>query len=346
MAVFNACFRRALLPAAARGPPAEERSFGRPRLFLVEPDKDHMRVRYWLLAAVVVAELLALTIWWITARSPIFSERYPGAFEQPGDPTRGQLVFAAGDCASCHALPGQPDRLRLGGGLALASSFGTFRAPNISMDPVDGIGSWRPADLANALLRGVAPGGSHYYPVFPYSSFAHMSFGDVNDLWAYLRTLPAVSGRAPPHDLNALFRIRRFVGLWKLLYFEAAPTRPDPQRDAEWNRGRYLVEGPAHCAECHSSRNIMGGIKENGRFAGGVDPEGTGYYPDITPRRIGSWSVQDIAQVLTTGDTPDHGRVGASMNEVVTNTAMLPEADRRAIATYIKSLPPQPAPGP
>src|ERR1700712_4403500 len=139
----------------------------------------------------------ALTVWVVTEPRPAFSKD-DTSLEQDGDPARGRLVFAAGDCASCHAKTGQPDRLRLGGGLALASPFGTFRPPNISSDAVDGIGAWRTTDLANALLSGVSPAGTHYYPAFPYTSYAKMQPGDVNDLMAYLRTLPAVSGRSPP----------------------------------------------------------------------------------------------------------------------------------------------------
>jgi mono/diheme cytochrome c family protein len=289
--------------------------------------------------------LAAAAVWWITAPEP-FSVVEAATFDRSGDPERGRLVFAAGDCASCHASPGQYDRLHLGGGLALASPFGTFRAPNISPDTKDGIGNWRPGDLANALLRGVAPDGSHYYPVFPYSSYAHMSGADVTDLLAYLRTLPKVAGKAPPHDVNPIFRIRRFVGFWKFLYFDATPLTPDPQRDEQWNRGRYLVESLGHCAECHANRDVFGGIKTRTRFAGGPDPEGTGFYPNITPTRIGDWSAQDVAEMLKSGNTPNHGRVGSSMSDVVTNTAMLPETDRNAIAVYIKSLPARPTPKP
>ncbi len=255
-------------------------------------------------------------------------------------------MFLAGDCSSCHASPGQSDRLRLGGGIALESPYGTFRAPNISSDPVDGIGAWTLKDLANALLSGVSPDGSHYYPVFPYPSFAHLSVADVADLLAYLRTLPAVHGRAPPHHLDPLFQIRRFVGLWKLLYFRPGEIKPDPAHDEQWNRGRYLVEGASHCDECHSSRNLLGGIKEKTRFAGGVDPVGTGFYPNITPTRIGHWSQADVAELLKSGNTPDHVRVGSSMADVVTNTAKLPQSDRDAIAVYIKSLPARPTPKP
>jgi mono/diheme cytochrome c family protein len=297
----------------------------------------------WVLTGVVVA--VAATVWWMTAPRPIHGVEI-GQFDRPGDSARGQLIFAAGDCASCHASPGQPDRLRLGGGLALASPFGTFRAPNISPDPVDGIGSWRTIDLANALLRGVSPDRTHYYPVFPYPSFAHMNAMDVVDLMAYLRTLPPVKGRAPPHEISAIFRIRRFVGFWKLLYFNDTPIEPDPHQDPKWNRGRYLVESVSHCAECHATRDVLGGIKAKTRFAGGPDPEGTGFYPNITPARLGHWSEQDLAEMLKSGNTPDHGRVGSSMSDVVTNTAMLPDADREAIAVYIKSLPARPTPHP
>jgi mono/diheme cytochrome c family protein len=294
----------------------------------------------------VAGATIALVVAWTITRPHPLPAAEASTFDRPGDPTKGQLVFAAGDCSSCHTSPGQPDRLRLGGGLALASPFGTFRVPNISPDPTDGIGGWKTSDLANALLRGVSPDGSHYYPVLPYGSYAHMSADDVVDLMAYLRMLPSVAGRAPPHDINPLFGIRRFVGLWKFLYFDAVPLKPDLHQNEKWNRGRYLVESVGHCAECHSTRDLFGGIKPKTRFAGGVDPEGTGYYPNITPTRIGNWTEQDVAETLKSGNTPNHGRVGSSMSDVVTNTAMLPDDDRAAIAAYIKSLPAQPTSAP
>jgi mono/diheme cytochrome c family protein len=284
-------------------------------------------------------------IWIVTEPQMPFAANDP-RLKGKGDAEHGRLVFAAGDCASCHATPGQPDRLQLGGGLALASPYGTFRVPNISPDPTDGIGSWKETDLANALIGGVSPRRAHYYPVFPYPSFTGMRVEDVKDLMAYLRTLPAIAGRPPPNDLFLLFRIRRFVGLWKLLFFREGRSDVLPSDDAVRDRGGYLVETIAHCAECHSSRNIFGAIKPQMRFAGGVDPEGTGFIPNITPARIDSWSEADIAEALKTGNTPNHGRVGSSMAEVVTNTATLPQSDRDAIARYIKSLPPRSTPHP
>jgi mono/diheme cytochrome c family protein len=296
------------------------------------------------LFAVFVAGMAVMT-WIVTEPRPPFTANDP-QFEGQGDAERGRLVFAAGDCASCHATPGQSDRLKLGGGLALASPFGTFRVPNISQDRTDGIGSWSVVDLANAMIGGVSPQDKHYYPVFPYPSFTGMHLGDIRDLMAYLRTLPAVSGRPPPHDLFLLFRIRRFVGVWKLLFFHPRNVAGQPSDDPLRERGRYLVETVGHCAECHSSRNIFAAIRPQTRFAGGPDPENTGFIPNITPARIGHWSEADIAEALKNGHTPDHGRVGSSMAEVVTNTDMLDQSDRDAIARYIKSLPARPTPHP
>lgn len=230
--------------------------------------------------------------------------------------------------------------------MALASPFGTFRPPNISWDPVDGIGSWTVSDLANALIGGVSPRGEHYYPAFPYTSFTGMTATDVKDLYAYLRTLPKVSGRVPPHDPAILFRIRRSVGFWKLLFFREGQSEANLNGDPVHDRGAYLVESLAHCAECHSTRNMFGAIRSETRFAGGVDPQGTGFVPNITQEKLQEWSEGDIAVMLKTGDTPHHGRVASSMADVVTNTAMLPESDRHAIARYIKSLPPLPTPHP
>jgi mono/diheme cytochrome c family protein len=297
------------------------------------------------LATFLCAGAVGASAWYITAARPPFLQG-DRKFEASGDVTYGQLIFAAGDCASCHATPGQPDRLRLGGGMALASPFGTFRPPNISPDPIDGIGVWTVADLANAMIGGVSPQHEHYYPAFPYTSFTGMTAADIRDLYAYLMTLPKVSGRVPPHDPSILFRIRRFVGFWKLLFFREGQSAARLSGEPVHDRGAYLVESVSHCAECHSTRNVFGAIKSDTRFAGGVDPQGTGFVPNITQQDLGKWSEQDIAAMLKSGDTPEHGRVGSSMADVVTNTAMLPEGDRAAIARYIKSIPPLPTPHP
>ncbi|KQV35304.1 alkylated DNA repair protein [Rhizobium sp. Root1204] len=305
-----------------------------------------MRVRFTLIALPLAAIVGLGSLWMLTTARPPFGLSNPFPL-MAGDTERGRQVFNAAHCASCHATPGQPDRLKLGGGLALASPFGTFRPPNISPDPVDGIGRWGVSDLANALVAGVSPDRRHYYPAFPYTSYTGMTAADISDLFAYLKTLPAVSGRAPPHHPNILFAIRRSVGLWKLLFFD--PSQPKLRSNVETvgiDRGRYLVEALSHCAECHSTRDVFGAIKSSARFAGGIDPQGTGFVPNITPVGIGGWTESQIVRMLETGDTPNHGRVGSSMADVVSNTAMLSDDDRKAIAQYIKSLPARPTPEP
>ena len=289
--------------------------------------------------------VLSSSLFALSAARPVFAPS-DARFEVEGDATRGKLIFDAGDCASCHASPGQSDRLHLGGGLALRAPGGTFRAPNISSDPNDGIGRWRPVDLGNALIAGVSPQRTHYYPAFPYTSFTGMKPEDVNDLMAYLRTLPAVQGRPPPHELSPMLRVRRAIGLWKLIFFREGRTDYQLTGDELRDRGAYLVESVAHCAECHSSRNAFGAIKASTRFAGAVDPEGAGFVPNITPERISQWSQSEIERLLISGETPDHGRVGSSMSDVVINTALLRQSDRAAMAAYIKSLPPRPTPKP
>jgi len=252
----------------------------------------------------------------------------------------GQTMFNADGCASCHAVPNQTDRLKLGGGLAIPSPFGTFYAPNISPDPADGIGRWSEADFVTALVKGTSPSGAHYYPAFPYTSYQRVKTEDVRDLFAYLKTLAPVSGRVRDHDMPFPFNIRRTLGGWKLLFLDGKPFVADPARSAAWNRGAYLVNGMGHCAECHSPRNLLGGIVEAQRFAGGPNPEGEGWVPNITQKRLGDWSVKDIGYFLETGMTPDGDTAGGSMARVIKNTSQLSPADRAAMAEYLKSLPP------
>jgi mono/diheme cytochrome c family protein len=237
-------------------------------------------------------------------------------------------------------VPDQPDRMRLGGGLAIRSPFGTFYAPNISSDPTDGIGRWSEADFVNAVTKGISPQGAQYFPAFPYTSYAHAKIEDVRDLFAFLKTLPAVSGKVRDHDLPFPFNIRRNVGIWKLLFMDDKPFVADAAHSPQWNRGAYLMNGFGHCAECHSPRNWLGGIVAAQRFAGGPDPEGEGFVPNITQRGISDWSEKDIAYFLETGQTPDGDSAGGSMVRVIRNTSKLGPQDRDAIANYLKSLPP------
>jgi mono/diheme cytochrome c family protein len=297
-----------------------------------------------LVALVVLGVLgfLALT-------SPSTYRLVRGATAEPSgnrtpDLENGRILFFAGGCTSCHATPNQDDKLRLGGGYALKSPFGTFHVPNISPHKQDGIGSWTTVDFVRAMRDGVSPNGQHYYPAFPYTSFQRMSPDDAADVFAFIMTLPPVEGRTPGHELPFPFNIRRGVGLWKLAFLDGQPFTPDPNRPASWNRGAYLVNGPGHCAECHSERNAAGAVIADRRFAGGPDPEGRGTVPNITPdpSGIGGWTPEDVANLLKTGETPNFDTVGGPMGDVVRNTAQLTDGDRQAMAEYLLSLPPKP----
>lgn len=288
----------------------------------------------------------ALTAWFVSAPRPAFEASRAAELEQKGDPDKGKLVFYAGGCASCHAIPGQDDRLKLGGGLEMHSPFGTFVAPNISPHKRDGIGDWRVIDLANAMVSGVSPKGEHYYPAFPYTSYHLTKTEDVRDLMAFIRTLEPVEGRARDHAMAFPFNIRRSLGLWKAMFFDTTPLQPDASKSASWNRGRYLVEGLGHCAECHTSRHQLGGPVRSEHMAGGPDPEGKGWVPNITPHANGlaRWSQKEIADLLKTGFTAEYDAVGGSMASVVKNMAQLPPEDVAAISEYLATLPGRPGP--
>jgi mono/diheme cytochrome c family protein len=286
----------------------------------------------------VLAGVVALGVYWWLTTPPIMIPVTDAAYTP--DLANGQTTFNAGGCSSCHAVPGQPDRLKLGGGLALTSPFGTFYVPNISPDPADGIGRWTEAQFVNAVTQGVSPAGYHYFPAFPYTTYTHARRSDIRDLLAYLKTLAKVSGKVRDHDVRFPFNIRRNIGIWKLLFMDDRPFAPDPARSPQWNRGAYLVNALGHCAECHSPRNFLGGIVAAQRFAGGPDPEGKGWVPNITQKGLSDWNEKDIAYFLDSGQTPDGDSAGGSMASVIRNISQLSDADRAAIANYVKSLPP------
>ena len=299
--------------------------------------------RKLLLLALAAAVVGAGVFWFVTIPATVAASALG---THTPNAANGKEMFYAGGCASCHATPGQDDRLKLGGGLGLKSPFGTFYAPNISPDPNDGIGKWTDADFVNAVMRGVSPGGQHYFPAFPYTSYQHARREDVLDLFAYLKTLPPVTGKVRDHDVGFPFNIRRNIGIWKFLFLDDKPFVADGSKSPQFNRGAYLVNSFGHCAECHSPRNALGGIISSQRFAGGPNPEGEGWVPNITQKRLGEWSAKDIAYFLKTGELPDGDSVGGAMTRVIKNTSQLPEADLAAMADYVKSLPPVDGPTP
>lgn len=300
-----------------------------------------MTIRKLAAGIVVLGALAAAAFLLLTAPVRLPAEVWASAGEP--DLANGERIFHAGGCTSCHAAPGAPDeeKLVLAGGLALTSAFGTFHVPNISPDETAGIGAWTLAEFGDAMKRGTGRRGEHLYPSFPYASYARMTVQDIADLFGYLKTLPKSANVAPGHDLPFPFNIRLALGGWKLLYLNEAPRVELADADEKVRRGQYLVEGPGHCGECHTPRDVLGGLKTDQWLAGGPNPEGEGRVPNITPREggFGSWSEGDIASYLETGFTPEFDSVGGSMVAVQKNLAQLPAEDREAIAAYLKAIP-------
>lgn len=289
-----------------------------------------------------LAVLSGAVFWYLT--SPEYLPDTLLSEMENGDAKAGETIFWAGGCTSCHAKTGAKEdaKLILAGGLGLKTPFGTFYVPNISSDRENGIGAWNGKQFANAMMKGVSPDGSHYYPAFPYTSYGRMEMKDVADLWAFMKMLPTAADANKSHDLWLPFKLRRGLGLWKLLYLNDEPIVTFENMDAKLKRGQYLVEGLGHCGECHTPRNLLGGYDMKKWLAGGPSPDGDGNIPNITPHDsgLGDWSLSDIAYSLESGLTPEFDSFGGSMTEVQENIAKLSAEDREAIATYLKAVQP------
>ncbi len=286
------------------------------------------------LAALVALALVGAVAFWVLTAPAELDPKIAQAMREPGDAKAGELVFWAGGCAACHAKSG--DLSKLGGGAALNTPFGPIHPPNISPDREDGIGAWSAAQFAHALYDGVGAQGQHLYPAFPYPSYRHMSVVDARNLWAFLRTLPPVKGRAPPPGFRFPFNIRRAVGIWKRLYLSPLDP-PEPVAAADTaDFGRYLVQGAGHCGECHTPRDFLGGMIASKALSGAPVPDGKGKSPNITPAGLSKWSVSDAETALSLGITPDGDSLGDAMAAVVTDLGHLPKAYLTAIARYLK----------
>jgi len=265
----------------------------------------------------------------------------PAGAADPDLIARGAYLTTAAGCADCHTDAKNGGR-PYAGGRALMTPFGSFYAPNITPDPDTGIGRWSDAQFLNALREGVRPDGSNYFPVFPYPSFTNITDDDARAIKAYLFAQPAVRQSNRAHDVAFPFSWRFLQNGWKLLFFSPGLFRPAPGRDEAYNRGAYLVAALAHCGECHTPRNWFGATEPSRLLAGTAHgPDGKAV-PNITPdpdTGIGNWSEEDIIALLKDGQTPDFDFVGGAMAEVVKNTARLTDADRRAIAVFLRSVP-------
>jgi mono/diheme cytochrome c family protein len=253
---------------------------------------------------------------------------------------RGQYLTRAADCVACHTKDGGEP---FAGGRPFVLPFGTMYSTNITPDKKTGIGEYSDAEFLRAMHNGIARDGTRLYPAMPYASYTYMTDADALAIKAYLFSLQPVDSPRPTNTLSFPFNQRWMMGMWSAFFNPDKRFEPNTERSAEWNRGAYLAEAMAHCGECHTPRNSLGAPETGHSFAGAQLAGADGNYaPNITPdvaHGIGKWSLDDIANVLKLGLTPDGSPVEAPMSEVVDGTSKLTDADRSAIAVYLKSVP-------
>jgi mono/diheme cytochrome c family protein len=265
----------------------------------------------------------------------------PGPDAPPA--VRGEYVFHLTGGCGCHTDFKHKGAF-LAGGRAIKTPFGTLFGTNLTPDPDTGLGTWSEQDFIRAMTQGVRKDGQDLFPVFPYTSFTRMSRQDLTDLWAYLKTVKPVRQENRQHEMLPPFGIRLGLGPWKAMNFTPGPLPSDPAASEQVNRGAYIVQALAHCAECHTPRNFTGALKRDLAFAGSLDgPEGE-LAPNITPdgkTGIGDWSAKDITYLLETGSKPDGDTVEGLMAEAIENGYhAASEQDLAAIAAYLKTLKP------
>jgi mono/diheme cytochrome c family protein len=254
---------------------------------------------------------------------------------------RGKALVNAGDCHSCHTDdPARP----FAGGVKIETPFGAIYSPNLTPDRDTGIGAWSDQDFYRALRSGTAPDGSRYYPAFPYPYFAKLTRDDILAIRAYLSTLTPYANKAPPPELRFPLNFRVVMRVWNYLFFRPGILEPDQRKGTDWNRGRYLVEALGHCGACHTPKNVFGADRRNRSFTGGVVDGWFAPRLDAAERSgLESWKVDDIVEYLQSGRNRKSHADGPMAEVVVNSTSKMSDADVRAIAVYLKSLPPGPS---
>lgn len=288
----------------------------------------------------VAALIIAFVLMWRPAIAPVS----PPAATSFDAQTRlaGARVVALGDCIVCHtAKGGKP----FAGGLPLATPFGTIYATNITPDVDTGIGNWSLEAFTRAMRYGVARDGHLLYPAFPYIHFTRMSDADISAAYAYLMTREPVKATAPANDLIFPLNFRPLLAFWNVLFLHPGAQQPDASKDAEWNRGKLLVDGLGHCASCHSPLNLIGGEKAGHAFDGGVVDGWEAPPLNALGAAPKPWTKEQLVMYLRSGRASEHGAAAGPMLPVTRDLATVPEEDVQAISTYILSIQkPQPAP--
>lgn len=291
-------------------------------------------------ALALVALALGALVTWLNVRGEApLSAAAPAAPASAAQVERGAYLARAGNCIGCHTATGGA---LLAGGRGVDTPFGVVFAPNLTPAVKTGIGTWSAAEFWRALHNGRARDGRLLYPAFPYPSFTFVTRADSDALYAYLRSVPAIEQANAPHALRFPFGTQPALAVWRALYFRPGEFRPEPQRGAEWNRGKYLVQGLGHCAACHSGRNALGGIGVDTEFAGGLMPDAAWYAPSLaSPAEAGvqDWPRAQVVKLLKDGVSA-HAAVSGPMADVVFgSTQYLGAADLDAMARYLASIP-------
>ncbi|MBY5393341.1 molybdopterin-dependent oxidoreductase [Rhizobium leguminosarum] len=254
---------------------------------------------------------------------------------------RGRLAAAAGACNVCHV---GNDGTLFAGGRRFDTPFGAVYATNITPDVQSGIGAWSYPAFERAMREGISRDGHHLYPAHPYTSFAGAEDADLQALYAYMMTQAPVAEKAPETKLKFPYSIRAMMAGWNALFLKAQPFKYVETRDAQWNRGAYLVETLGHCSACHTDRNALGAEKSgsarlSGGFADGWEAPALNAFANGP---VG-WTADAFYDYLRTGHSRDHGSAAGPMAHVVEVMQPLPDSDIRAMATYLASLNEAPA---
>ncbi|MET0333548.1 MAG: c-type cytochrome [Rhizobacter sp.] len=306
------------------------------------------RSRLWVALLVLVAAVAALAavVAWLNVRgeAPV-AQGVPAVPASADVVARGAYLARAGNCVGCHT---SIDGEALAGGVGVDTPFGAVYAPNITPDVSTGIGSWSPSEFWRAMHHGRGKDGRLLYPAFPYPSFARVTRDDSDAIYAYLRSVKPVVRENRPHALRFPYNTQAALAVWRALFFKPETFVPDAAQSADWNRGKYLVQGLGHCAACHSSRNALGATSVNAEFAGGLMPDSSWYAPSLAnPKEAGlqGWPRDEVVKLLKTGVSA-HASVSGPMADVVyTSTQYLTEKDLDAMTVFLAAIPAQePAP--
>nr|WP_297353034.1 cytochrome c [uncultured Caldimonas sp.] len=295
-----------------------------------------------LVVTLAVVALLAALVGWLNVRGESRVDPSRQVASSSELVKRGAYLARAGNCMGCHTTA---DGQAYAGGRGVETPFGVVYAPNITPEHRTGIGGWSADTFWRAMHHGRSQDGRLLYPAFPYPSYTLVTRQDSDALYAYLRSVPAVVQENKAHELRFPYNTQIALALWRAVYFRPAEFKAEPARSAQWNRGKYLVQGLGHCAACHSPRNFLGGIARNAEFAGGLMPDESWYAPSLASVQqagVQGWTREEVVQLLKDGVSSRAAVAGPMADVVYTSTQHLSTPDLDAMAQYLTSIPAQP----